>query len=749
MCCIFCEDDESACGQCARTNWPPRNPWDIFLYCIFAVFMCLTPPMFFVSIPFIILYLLGSIEAAKAKKDERGKEIKRYDAAVAAWTGGGADAYATRWAAISESPGLPSVTVTRAAAGAATAHSGLSIATTGAIAAGPVLDDAGLDYARFDRGAVLTTTVEGFHSASRDTEEDEASFVVANPTGDDVYEVKARPRECVIVEKTLTKEERNERERPYYARYRFLERVEAAESAANADAASFSGFARFGLETASDPDFHCAAAYGPWRQTGVLKRTVDGYTGTTGGSWLNGGDDWVAVPTTCDKIVPADVPSDFFRGAGDAAVPFTIRSFRDPFVVAGRETGCSFYFGQSAASHAAEARNYCAGAFACLAALLFLLASASGALGVVTRAYRKVFCGSDRDVDPWCLETREDGYEEEGCCDGPGSPLDDIEPAGMQTAQGAITPRAARLLAVAHGGDPRSAEDGEFRERGIWVDGFQGFGRGGHSHHPGNSPGNSWPPRIAMMPHELLGVWDCGIKWNGVTQLHVGVHGLVWKGVRVLARETALDFIPSGMRVRFSAYVPDCTSAWARGAVGLTESFDVTFTRGQRASKSRFEGIFRRQHEGPLEVKLRRNRREATNLADVAFARMPPPPVVDFAAGRLVAPQLAAPDEVAVDMNDDDDAEKKPELAMRALDKQASGPVALGILGGEEEACPVCFSSWREPGVVKATTKCGHDFCAKCVVSVLAITPPAASGSCPLCRADVTLADITMELPTV
>ena len=46
--------------------------------------MCLTPPMFFVSIPFIILYLLGSLEAAKAKKDERGKEIKRYDAAVAA-----------------------------------------------------------------------------------------------------------------------------------------------------------------------------------------------------------------------------------------------------------------------------------------------------------------------------------------------------------------------------------------------------------------------------------------------------------------------------------------------------------------------------------------------------------------------------------------------------------------------------------------------------------------------------------------
>ena len=61
----------------------------------------------------------------------------------------------------------------------------------------------------------------------------------------------------------------------------------------------------------------------------------------------------------------------------------------------------------------------------------------------------------------------------------------------------------------------------------------------------------------------------------------------------------------------------------------------------------------------------------------------------------------------------------------------------------------MCFSSWREPGVVKATTKCGHDFCAKCVVSVLAITPPAASGSCPLCRADVSLADITMELPTV
>ena len=63
--------------------------------------------MFFVSIPFVILYSIGNIEAAKAKKDERGKEIKRYDAAVAAWTGGRADAYATRWAAISESPASP------------------------------------------------------------------------------------------------------------------------------------------------------------------------------------------------------------------------------------------------------------------------------------------------------------------------------------------------------------------------------------------------------------------------------------------------------------------------------------------------------------------------------------------------------------------------------------------------------------------------------------------------------------------
>ena len=168
-------------------------------------------------------------------------------------------------------------------------------------------------------------------------------------------------------------------------------------------------------------------------------------------------------------------------------MPFTIRSFRDPFVVAGRETGCSFYFGQSAASHAAEARNYYAGAFACLAALLFLLASASGALGVMTRAYRKVFCGSDRDVDPWCLETREDGYEEEGCCDGPGSPLDDIEPAGMQTAQGAITPRAARLLAVAHGGDPRSAEAAS-SAAGHLGDGFR-VGRGGHWSR--NSPGTA------------------------------------------------------------------------------------------------------------------------------------------------------------------------------------------------------------------------------------------------------------------
>ena len=78
------------------------------------------------------------------------------------------------------------MTITRAAAGAATAHSGLSIATTGAIAAGR-LDDAGLDYARFDRGAVLTTTVEG--SIRRAATRRRTRLVRRRqPEGDDVYE---------------------------------------------------------------------------------------------------------------------------------------------------------------------------------------------------------------------------------------------------------------------------------------------------------------------------------------------------------------------------------------------------------------------------------------------------------------------------------------------------------------------------------------------------------------------------------
>ena len=51
-------------------------------------------------------------------------------------------------------------------------------------------------------------------------------------------------------------------------------------------------------------------------------------------------------------------------------MPFTIRSFRDPFVVAGRGSGVQLLLRAERRVAAAEARNYYAGAFACLAALL-------------------------------------------------------------------------------------------------------------------------------------------------------------------------------------------------------------------------------------------------------------------------------------------------------------------------------------------------------------------------------------------
>jgi len=59
-----------------------------------------------------------------------------------------------------------------------------------------------------------------------------------------------------------------------------------------------------------------------------------------------------------------------------------------------------------------------------------------------------------------------------------------------------------------------------------------------------------------------------------------------------------------------------------------------------------------------------------------------------------------------------------------------------------ESQCPVCYSEWDEPGVIQMAAPCTHCFCLTCIVDVCSLTPPAVSGSCPICRREMALYDL-------
>ena len=185
-----------------------------------------------------------------------------------------------------------------------------------------------------------------------------------------------------------------------------------------------------------------------------------------------------------------------------------------------------------------------------------------------------------------------------------------------------------------------------------------------------------------------------------MTQLHVGVHGLV-EGRSGAGAETALILSQRGcaslLRVRIA-------EAWA-GRRRPDQSFDVTFTRGQRRARAG-SGASSKATRGPLE-EAEANRR-GDEPADGAFARMPPPPGRRLSRRRL--PRFPVSRAARRHYRRRGRGEKPEPRCGRS--KQASGPVPLGTSGGGG-ACPVCFSS-GENRAVKATTKCAR-LLAKCV----------------------------------
>ena len=183
----------------------------------------------------------------------------------------------------------------------------------------------------------------------------------------------------------------------------------------------------------------------------------------------------------------------------------------------------------------------------------------------------------------------------------------------------------------------------------------------------------------------LAGSYDVDVQWNGTRKLVVSQDGIQWKGTRVVPEEIIVGQIQpdgnvDGVRIRFTAFCAEQSTCWGpEGVVGVIESFDVTFNLD-----GGFSGTFKRRYEGCL---------------DVRGLRVP---------------------------SEEDQVEGMPRL----IRSQSRDP---------EEECPVCYSSWSDEGITQVSTPCGHSFCLSCVISSCNMTPPNDSGTCPLCRAQVTL----------
>jgi len=65
-------------------------------------------------------------------------------------------------------------------------------------------------------------------------------------------------------------------------------------------------------------------------------------------------------------------------------------------------------------------------------------------------------------------------------------------------------------------------------------------------------------------------------------------------------------------------------------------------------------------------------------------------------------------------------------------------PVLVQDAPSDGRFCPICLEEWGGLTCVE-TSECHHRFCMACVMSSCAMAPPMNTGSCPLCRAPVTL----------
>ena len=212
----------------------------------------------------------------------------------------------------------------------------------------------------------------------------------------------------------------------------------------------------------------------------------------------------------------------------------------------------------------------------------------------------------------------------------------------------------------------------------IEADGFKGF-----------LPSTWSEEALKEIPDEILGVYDVAVMWNGEKTMTIEKDCLRWNGGRLtpsavwcLRTDGILNF-----RLRFTTFCPGQKTVWVkRGSQqGVIESMDIHFqVNDTDGEATEFEGLFRRQGEGTLDVYTRAKRVNVDHLPTLVRTKSNDP----------------------------------------------------------ESQCPVCYSEWDEPGVIQMAAPCTHCFCLTCIVDVCSLTPPAVSGSCPICRREMALYDL-------
>ena len=103
----------------------------------------------------------------------------------------------------------------------------------------------------------------------------------------------------------------------------------------------------------------------------------------------------------------------------------------------------------------------------------------------------------------------------------------------------------------------------------------------------------------------LTGSFEVKIDWNSDTAISISAERINYKGVDVLWDDVTVRSSASNeTNLSFAVFVPDQTSEWAEGMVGLTEKFNITF----HPSGSSFKGTFQRTNEGPLSCSGKRTK---------------------------------------------------------------------------------------------------------------------------------------------